>query len=130
MLFDIYNVVLKDKNINGQYFVFQVEFYNFKDVVNGIKVFGICGINVIVLYKVVIMEYLDEIDESVKVFGVVNIVKREGDRFIGYNIDGDGFYKLLVKVLDKFILEFFILMIGVGGVVRVIFMMIVCKELK
>lgn len=74
---DIHNAALKDKNINGQYFAFQVEPHNLKDAVNGIKALGICGINVTVPHKVAIMEHLDEIDESAKVLGAVNTVKRE-----------------------------------------------------
>lgn len=130
MLFDIYNVLLKDFSLDGYYYVFKVEEDDLEDVVKGIRVFGVYGINVIVLYKVFIMDYLDYIDDSVKVIGVVNMVRREGDKFVGYNIDGEGFVKLLMKVLDKFIFELLFLMIGVGGVVRVIFIIIVCNVLK
>ncbi|MGG0158759.1 shikimate dehydrogenase [Bacillus velezensis] len=127
---DIHNAALQDKNINGQYFAFQVEPRHLKDAVNGIKALGICGVNVTVPHKVAIMEHLDEIHESAKVLGAVNTVKREGDRLIGYNTDGDGFYKSLVKVLDKPISELSILMIGAGGAARAIFTTIVRREPK
>ncbi|MFA1779103.1 shikimate dehydrogenase [Bacillus velezensis] len=127
---DIHNAALQDKNINGQYFAFQVEPHHLKDAVNGIKALGICGVNVTVPHKVAIMEHLDEIHESAKVLGAVNTVKREGDRLIGYNTDGDGFYKSLVKVLDKPISELSILMIGAGGAARAIFTTIVRREPK
>lgn len=97
-----------------------MEPHHLKDAVNGIKALGICGVNVTVPHKVAIMEHLDEIHESAKVLGAVNTVKREGDRLIGYNTDGDGFYKSLVKVLDKPISELSILMIGAGGAARAI----------
>lgn len=74
---DIHNAALQDKNINGQYFAFQVEPHHLKDAVNGIKALGICGVNVTVPHKVAIMEHLDEIHESAKVLGAVNTVKRE-----------------------------------------------------
>ncbi|KXZ18427.1 shikimate dehydrogenase [Bacillus nakamurai] len=127
---DIHNAALKDKNINGQYFAFQVEPHDLKDAVNGIRALGISGINVTVPHKVAIMEHLDEIHESAKVLGAVNTVKREGDRLIGYNTDGEGFFKSLVKVLDKPISELSILMIGAGGAARAIFTTIVRAEPK
>lgn len=45
------------------------------------------GFNVTIPYKSAVMEYLDEITEEAKRLGVVNLVMREGEKLVGYNMD-------------------------------------------
>ncbi|MCY7899250.1 shikimate dehydrogenase [Bacillus inaquosorum] len=118
---DIHNASLKDLGLDGHYHAFKVEEDDLEDAVKGIRALGIQGINVTVPHKVSIMDYLDHIDESAKVIGAVNTVRREGDKLVGYNTDGEGFVKSLMKVLDKPISELSFLMIGAGGAARAIF---------
>jgi shikimate dehydrogenase len=53
------------------------------------------GFNVTIPYKVEVLNYLDELDDSAKKIGAVNTVKihreKEGVRMIGYNTDAHGF---------------------------------------
>ncbi|MCY7917754.1 shikimate dehydrogenase [Bacillus vallismortis] len=118
---DIHNSSLKDLGLDGYYHAFKVEENDLEDAVKGIRALGVQGINVTVPHKVSIMNYLDHIDESAKVIGAVNTVRREGDKLVGYNTDGEGFVKSLLKVLDKPISELSFLMIGAGGAARAIF---------
>ncbi|MCY8070750.1 shikimate dehydrogenase [Bacillus inaquosorum] len=118
---DIHNASLKDLGLDGHYHAFKVEEDDLEDAVKGIRALGIQGINVTVPHKVSVMDYLDHIDESAKVIGAVNTVRREGDKLVGYNTDGEGFVKSLMKVLDKPISELSFLMIGAGGAARAIF---------
>ncbi|MCY7893617.1 shikimate dehydrogenase [Bacillus vallismortis] len=118
---DIHNASLKDLGLDGYYHAFKVEENDLEDAVKGIRALGVQGINVTVPHKVSIMNYLDHIDESAKVIGAVNTVRREGDKLVGYNTDGEGFVKSLMKVLDKPISELSFLMIGAGGAARAIF---------
>lgn len=122
---DIHNASLKDFGLDGHYHAFKVEENDLEDAVKGIRALGVQGINVTVPHKVSIMDYLDHIDESAKVLGAVNTVRREGDKLVGYNTDGEGFVKSLMKVLDKPISELSFLMIGAGGAARAIFTTIV-----
>ncbi|MEG7380401.1 shikimate dehydrogenase [Bacillus subtilis] len=118
---DIHNASLKDLGLDGHYHAFKVEEDDLEDAVKGIRALGVQGINVTVPHKVSIMDYLDHIDDSAKVIGAVNTVRREGDKLVGYNTDGEGFVKSLMKVLDKPISELSFLMIGAGGAARAIF---------
>ncbi|MEC1580300.1 shikimate dehydrogenase [Bacillus subtilis] len=122
---DIHNASLKDLGLDGHYHAFKVEENDLEDAVKGIRALGVQGINVTVPHKVSIMDYLDHIDESAKLLGAVNTVRREGDKLVGYNTDGKGFVKSLMKVLDKPISELSFLMIGAGGAARAIFTTIV-----
>ncbi|MDU0154398.1 shikimate dehydrogenase [Bacillus cabrialesii] len=118
---DIHNASLKDLGLDGHYHAFKVEEDDLEAAVKGIRALGVQGINVTVPHKVSIMDYLDHIDESAKVNGAVNTVRREGDKLVGYNTDGEGFVKSLMRVLDKPICELSFLMIGAGGAARAIF---------
>lgn len=77
---DIHNASLKDLGLDGHYHAFKVEENDLEDAVKGIRALGVQGINVTVPHKVSIMDYLDHIDESAKVLGAVNTVRREGDK--------------------------------------------------
>ncbi|MEG7281032.1 shikimate dehydrogenase [Bacillus sp. 0909A] len=122
---DIHNEALKDLGLDGHYHAFKVEEDSLEDAVKGIRALGVQGINVTVPHKVSIMDHLDHIDESAKVLGAVNTVRREGDKLVGYNTDGEGFVKSLMRILDKPISELSFLMIGAGGAARAIFTTIV-----
>ncbi len=122
---DIHNAALKDLGLDGHYHAFKVEENSLEDAVKGIRALGVQGINVTVPHKVSIMDHLDHIDESAKVLGAVNTVRREGDKLVGYNTDGEGFVKSLMRILDKPISELSFLMIGAGGAARAIFTTIV-----
>jgi shikimate dehydrogenase len=122
---DIHNAALKDLGLDGHYHAFKVEEDSLEDAVKGIRALGVQGINVTVPHKVSIMDHLDHIDESAKVLGAVNTVRREGVKLVGYNTDGEGFVKSLMRILDKPISELSFLMIGAGGAARAIFTTIV-----
>ncbi|MDR4226447.1 shikimate dehydrogenase [Bacillus mojavensis] len=122
---DIHNAALKDLGLDGHYHAFKVEEDSLEDAVKGIRALGLQGINVTVPHKVSIMDHLDHIDESAKVLGAVNTVRREGDKLVGYNTDGEGFVRSLMRILDKPISELSFLMIGAGGAARAIFTTIV-----
>ncbi|ATH92475.1 shikimate dehydrogenase [Bacillus glycinifermentans] len=118
---DIHNAALKDLSLDGYYHAFRVETDDLEDAVKGMRALGIQGFNVTVPHKVEIMKYLDRIDESAKVLGAVNTVRREKEQLVGYNTDGEGFLKSLKQSLDQPVSELSILIIGAGGAARAIF---------
>ncbi|ASB88283.1 shikimate dehydrogenase [Bacillus sonorensis] len=118
---DIHNAALKDLSLDGYYHAFRVENDDLEDAVKGMRALGIQGFNVTVPHKVAIMKYLDRIDESARVLGAVNTVRREKEELVGYNTDGEGFLKSLKPSLDKPVSELSILIIGAGGAARAIF---------
>ena len=72
------------------------------------------GMNVTVPYKLEVKKYLDELDESASKVGAVNVIRKKGDRLIGYNSDYFGFKQSLRNFLrDKKVEKSLIL--GTGG---------------
>jgi len=90
-----------------------------EDAIRGLKAFKMHGINCTIPHKIAVMQYLDEVSESAKLIGAVNmIVNRDGTLF-GDNTDGKGFMLSLresgVEVKGKQCVIF-----GAGGAARAI----------
>lgn len=74
----------------------------------------LCGFNVTYPYKEAIIPLLDELDDTARKIGAVNVVKVENGKTKGYNSDIYGFEKLLERAMkDKEITHALIL--GTGG---------------
>ncbi len=112
-----FNDKFKRENINAEYKLFDLD--NVEDILHVIEVNpGLKGFNVTIPYKTEIKKYLDEIDDSAKSVGAVNVVKifRREDGYIlkGFNTDIIGFKKSLQPLLkDKSDVK--ALVLGTGG---------------
>ncbi|MGO3238183.1 MAG: shikimate dehydrogenase family protein, partial [Psychroflexus halocasei] len=58
------------------------------------------GLNVTIPYKEEIIKHLDEIDESAKRIGAVNVIKIERGNLKGYNTDIYGFTKSFFPLIE------------------------------
>ena len=71
------------------------------------------GVNVTIPYKIEIMPFLDEIDVSAAGVKAVNVIKKKGNKLIGYNSDVFGFKQSLYAWLMGVEVE--ALIFGSGG---------------
>lgn len=94
-----------------------------ENAINGLKAFKMRGINCTIPHKIEVMKYLDEISESAKLIGAVNMIVNDNGRLFGENTDGKGFMMSLasngVDAKGKRVVVF-----GAGGASRAI-----CVEL-
>lgn len=74
----------------------------------------LCGFNVTIPYKEAIIPLLDEIDETAKQVGAVNVVKITEGKLKGYNTDVYGFDQLLNRALNGKTINH-ALVLGTGG---------------
>ncbi|SDM83398.1 shikimate dehydrogenase [Fictibacillus solisalsi] len=81
---------------------------------------GFAGWNVTIPHKQAIMPFLDEIAEDALKIGAVNTVVNENGVLTGYNTDGAGFVKGLMRHVRFPIEEAKVLIIGAGGASRAI----------
>lgn len=81
---------------------------------------NMAGFNVTVPHKQAIIPFLDELDPLSKAIGAVNTVVCENGRWIGYNTDGEGYLKGLLKQLPD-IKQRRTFIIGSGGAARGIY---------
>lgn len=90
-----------------------------EDAIQGLKAFKMRGINCTIPHKIEVMKYLDEISESARLIGAVNMIVNDNGRLFGENTDGKGFMMSLasngIDVKGKKVVVF-----GAGGAARAI----------
>ena len=62
-----------------------------EDAIRGLKAFKMRGINCTIPHKIAVMDYLDEISESARLIGAVNMIVNDDGHLFGENTDGKGF---------------------------------------
>ncbi len=93
---DFFKSYFQEHEINAQYQLFEID--NIQEVE---KIFNLnpSGFNVTVPYKEEIIPFLDELDDTAKVVGAVNVVAFENGKRIGYNTDAYGFHQSIKPFL-------------------------------
>ena len=121
----IHNDAFGAEHIEARYHHFHVLSENLPDAVKGLKAVGVSGFNVTVPHKTAIIPLLDEVDDLARAIGAVNTVIYKNGRHIGYNTDGEGFYRSLVDRLGTELPSKKTLIIGAGGAARAIYFTLV-----
>ncbi len=94
-----------------------------EDAIKGLKAFKMKGINCTIPHKLRALEYLDEISESAKLIGAVNMIVNNDGKLYGENTDGKGFMMSLKNSgIDPKSKK--VVVLGAGGASRAI-----CVEL-
>ncbi len=79
--------------LNWRYLNIEVAPKDLPAAIQGVRAFGMQGINLTIPHKVEVMALLDEIAPDAAMIGAVNTVRRVGERLIGENTDGKGFLR-------------------------------------
>lgn len=118
--------------LNLDYFYFPIEVDNskLKEVVTGIRNMNFAGFNVTKPNKIAIMEYLDELDELAEKIGSVNTVVIKDGKLKGYNTDGEGFTRALLKQTNLDLSTSTCLIFGAGGASRAVSSTLAFKGIK
>ena len=74
----------------------------------------LCGFNVTIPYKEAIIPYLDEMDETARQVGAINVVTLKNGKLKGYNTDVYGFEQLLERATKGKTINH-ALVLGTGG---------------
>ena len=78
------------------------------------------GFNVTSPYKEAVIPYMDALDETAIAVGAVNVVKREGEHWTGYNTDCIGFQEDLMGFDGLTIDSVRALVLGTGGAAKAV----------
>ena len=115
---DFFNQKFFSEGINAQYFNFELN-----DISELMSIFSeysnLDGLNVTMPFKVSVIPYLDELDESAKSVGAVNVIKiikkrnTAGIKLIGYNTDSIAFKNSISSLLTPEMHS--ALVLGTGG---------------
>lgn len=115
----IHNFLAKEYGVDMKYTCFDVEPENVKEALDGIRALGIIGSNVTIPHKIEVMPHLDQIDKNAEIIGAVNTIKNKEGQLIGYNTDGLGFIKSVLKE-GHTIEGKHVMVLGAGGASRAI----------
>ena len=96
----IHNFWIEKYSLNASYNKLEVDKTEIRDLIQRVKDGRIQGFNVTIPYKKIIINFVDEIEESALRSNAVNTVYRVKDKIIGANTDGIGFISSLKKDLS------------------------------
>ncbi|HKA32469.1 MAG TPA: shikimate dehydrogenase [Candidatus Binatia bacterium] len=125
----LWNAAFAELHIDARYVALDVETRRLGDLLRAIgESPSVLGLNVTVPHKLAVLEYLDELDESVKSTGAVNTVARAPTgALVGSNTDGIGFIETLLSPefgdsppLFPTLAGMDVLVLGAGGSARAV----------
>ncbi|KJJ84098.1 shikimate 5-dehydrogenase [Candidatus Omnitrophus magneticus] len=132
----MHNAAFQHFNIPDQYMLFDIEDSRVESFLKDTVSKGnIGGINITIPYKVKVKEILEsnqnfQLDKTAILLGVINTIKKDGTRLIGYNTDGPGLYESLAEDLSFNPAGKKIFICGSGGAGRAICLYLASLEAK
>jgi shikimate dehydrogenase len=104
--------------LDWRYLTCEVPPHQLADAMKGIRALGFKGANFTIPHKVAVIEHLDELSPAAELMGAVNCVNRVGDKLVGENTDGKGFFQSLREACDPSGMN--VVIVGAGGAARAI----------
>lgn len=118
----IFNYWFKKRNIDAEYSFIEIEPNNFdKEIGLILKEKNLCGLNVTIPFKELIIKKLNGVDSDSKKIGAVNCVTKQNNLWIGKNTDWVGFLTPFLKAIKKEnIKKNNLIVLGYGGAAKAI----------
>jgi len=104
--------------LDWKYLTCEVPPEKLADAMQGLRALGFKGANFTIPHKVAVIPYLDSLSPAAQLMGAVNCVNRVGDKLVGDNTDGKGFYQSLREICDPGGMN--VVVLGAGGAARAI----------
>lgn len=114
----IHNTLSALLGIDAVYVPFKVDKGMLGKAVDGLKVCSVSGFNATIPFKEEILQYVDELDESVKTAGAANTVKNHNGRLTAFNTDGEGFSRAFEVQMGAGFKGRSAVLLGGGGTAR------------
>ncbi len=115
----MFKFISRKKNIEYEHLKINVESKEkLEETIQAMRTLGFCGFNITIPYKIDIVKFIDNIDESASIINSVNTVKIEKDKFIGFNTDGIAAVQAIENKLCNITTDKKVLLIGAGGAAR------------
>lgn len=114
----MHNAAFRKAKIQAMYLPFEVNEFGFEASMMGFRAVSLLGLNITVPYKQAALSYMDQLDAFAQETGAMNTVVVRGKKWVGYNTDGDGFWRALPGPWQSSIRGSEILLLGSGGTAR------------
>ena len=93
----MHNAAFKNKGVDYVYLPFRVKKEELGKAIEGMRALNIRGLNITIPHKVVIIQFLDELDPLANKIGAVNTIVNNDGVLKGYNTDATGFLQALLE---------------------------------
>ena len=117
---DLHNAAIEALGVDFCYVAFRVQPERVGDAVNGLRGFGILGLNVTIPHKLAVMEHLDQISEEALAVGAVNTIHNEDGNLTGYNTDVYGVINAIEQMAGMTTFPESCVVLGAGGASRAV----------
>jgi len=104
--------------LDWKYLTCEVPPEKLADAILGLRALGFKGANFTIPHKVAVVPHLDTLSPAAEMMGAVNCANRVGDKLVGDNTDGKGFYQSVREVCDPAGMN--VVLLGAGGAARAI----------
>lgn len=112
------NTAYESAGINMVYLAEEMEAEQLGTALAGLRQLNFAGCGVTKPYKVEIMQYLDELDPLCETIGACNTIVNQNGKLIGFNTDGEGFYRSLAEDGGVSVANSVFYFFGAGGAGR------------
>ena len=117
---DMHNAAIDALGIDYCYVAFHVLPDRVGEAVNGLRGFGILGLNVTIPHKLAVMEHVDQISEEALAVGAVNTIHNEEGNLTGHNTDVYGVTTAIERVAGLSRFPEACVVLGAGGAARAV----------
>ncbi len=115
----IHNKAFRQKKINSCYI--PISSKNTEELMGFANLLKIYGLSITAPFKTDIISKINSVSEDSKSIGAVNTILNKGQKWIGYNMDVEGFRQALTEFLDESDLSRYkIAVIGAGGAAKAV----------
>jgi shikimate dehydrogenase len=114
------NAALEKSGLEMRYDRFEIHPSELPTALELLPKLNFVGANLTVPHKIAAFKLMDEVDETTRQIGAVNIVKFDGGKLRGFNTDGKGFSRAIREEFSVDLRDLRILVLGAGGAARAI----------
>lgn len=126
----MHNAAYAKLGLNYCYIPISVKPEDLERSLEGIRILGICGVNVTIPHKEAVIPHLDEVTKIARRIGAVNVILNQEGRLIGYNTDGPGFIDSLKEDAGFDVAGKRAVILGGGGGAKSVAMMLAQDGIK
>lgn len=116
----MHNELFRRRRIDAIYVAFDVPPARAPAVALSVRTLHLAGVNLTVPFKERVLPDLDDLSESARLAGAVNVVVRAGDALVGHNTDGEGYVRALVEEMGASPRGANAVILGAGGTGRAV----------
>ena len=98
----MHNMAFKACGIEAEYSAIEFEPAAIGEIVTRMASENFAGFNITIPYKTDLIRFMSHLDDSARVIGAINTVRRDRDGWMGFNTDVKGFLSPLIRLNRQF----------------------------